>query len=90
LPQLLNILENEFKEAYLEVVQNPRIDKIEKLGDSLFELGENENLNFLMLYGQELKASSETFDIEKMRTILNIYPKLIEKCKTLISYGNDK
>jgi PAS domain S-box-containing protein len=85
---LVHILENDFKTDYDQVVQNQKVLQIESFGQSLEDLGERNNFDFITKYGQELRVSADTFDIEKMRSILSLYPKLIEKCKALMNTNN--
>jgi len=75
LPEILNKLETIYLLQFNEVVKNQVINQIEAFGRNIMEFGKNYSLQILMQFGQEVCRCSDNFEINKLQTVLNKFPK---------------
>ena len=81
LPELLEKLENDFNPLWESARQSGFFDDIAEFGKQINELGINYSYKILEKYGEDLNSQVSSFDIEKINTTLDAYPKIIEKLK---------
>jgi len=81
LPELLEKLENEFNPLWKSARQSGFFDDIAEFGNQINELGMNYSYKILEKYGKDLNSQVSSFDIEKINTTLDAYPRIIEKLK---------
>jgi signal transduction histidine kinase/AmiR/NasT family two-component response regulator len=82
LPSVIEQLENRFMQEWTETRNNQIFDEIGQFARHISELGENNDVMLLKTYGEDLSTYVESFDVEKMNTILNDYPQMVEKIKS--------
>jgi len=78
-PELIEKLENEFTVLWKEVCKSRILGDIETFADKIRSAGQEYSSELLIGYGQELINHTRNFDIEKVKSVLYSYPKLIEK-----------
>jgi signal transduction histidine kinase/AmiR/NasT family two-component response regulator len=79
---LLNVikeLNKTFKPMWLSTKENLFFDDIDKFASELTKLGQESRLHSLEQYGNELKLHVQNFDVEKMNSVLDAFPELIER-----------
>ena len=81
LPQLLDILEQQFVPCWDQFQKIQPIKAVKQFGMNLKELGEQYHLKLLTDYGENLVTSIEYFDVHAMRQILFDFPQIIKKLK---------
>ena len=83
---VLNKLENEFKQEWLNIKDGGDFSLIEEFAIKLNELALKEEIYLLENYSKELIKNVESFDIEKVDYLMNTYLELIENLK--VKLGN--
>lgn len=83
---VLNKLENEFKQEWLNIKDGGDFSLIEEFALRLNELALQEEIYLLDDYSKELIKNVESFDIEKVDYLMNSYLELIENLK--VKLGN--
>jgi two-component system, NarL family, sensor histidine kinase EvgS len=78
---VINKLENEFKQEWLNIKDGGDFSLIEEFAIKLNELALNEEIYLLENYSKELIKNVESFDIEKVDYLMNTYLELIENLK---------
>jgi PAS domain S-box-containing protein len=84
LPELLQILENQFKEKWKRISDVFIINDVEDFARDIKKLGKQYHLNLLTLWGKKLLKEIQNYDIENAPVTLAHFPKLMEKLKSLI------
>lgn len=83
---VINKLENEFKQEWLNIKDGGDFSLIEEFAIKLNELALKEEIYLLENYSKELIKNVESFDIEKVDYLMNTYLELIENLKA--KFGN--
>lgn len=83
---VINKLENEFKQEWLNIKDGGDFSLIEEFATKLNELALKEEIYLLDDYSKELIKNVESFDIEKVDYLMNSYLELIENLK--VKLGN--
>lgn len=83
---VVNKLENEFKQEWLNIKDGGDFSLIEEFATKLNELALKEEIYLLDDYSKELIKNVESFDIEKVDYLMNSYLELIENLK--VKLGN--
>ena len=78
---VVNKLENEFKQEWLNIKDGGDFSLIEEFAIKLNELALKEEIYLLDDYSKELIKNVESFDIEKVDYLMNSYLELIENLK---------
>ncbi|MDD2292314.1 MAG: ATP-binding protein, partial [Aliarcobacter sp.] len=78
---VINKLENEFKQEWLNIKDGGDFSLIEEFAIKLNELALKEEIYLLENYSKELIKNVESFDIEKVDYLMNTYLELIENLK---------
>ena len=78
-PELIEKLQNELMALWKEVCKSRVLGDIENFADKIRSAGLEYSSEMLIGYGQELINHARNFDIEKVKSVLYSYPKLIEK-----------
>ena len=78
---VLNKLNNELKEEWKNIKDGGDFSLIEEFAQKLNNLAVQEEIYILKDYSQELIKNLNSFDIEKVDYLMNIYLELIEKLK---------
>ena len=78
---VVNKLENEFKQEWLNIKDGGDFSLIEEFAIKLNELALKEEIYLLDDYSKELIKNVESFDIEKVDYLMNTYLELIENLK---------
>ena len=78
---VVNKLENEFKQEWLNIKDGGDFSLIEEFAIKLNELALKEDIYLLDDYSKELIKNVESFDIEKVDYLMNTYLELIENLK---------
>ncbi len=86
--QKLSNLVNELSETYYEtwekVCNSRNIDEIENFALALKELSNKYEIDVISKYSSDLISSARNFDIEKIKDLLNEYPKMIASFKQIL------
>ena len=77
----MNKLNNELKEEWKNIKDGGDFSLIEEFAQKLNNLAVQEEIYILKDYSQELIKNLNSFDIEKVDYLMNIYLELIEKLK---------
>ncbi len=80
-PELIVILENELMRSWEETCRSRVLGDIETFAEKIRSAGLEYSSGLLIGYGRELITHVHNFDIEKVRSVLYSYPKLIENIK---------
>lgn len=83
---VVNKLENELKQEWLNIKDGGDFSLIEEFATKLNELALKEEIYLLDDYSKELIKNVESFDIEKVDYLMNSYLELIENLK--VKLGN--
>lgn len=83
---VINKLENEFKQEWLNIKDGGDFSLIEEFALRLNELALKEEIYLLDDYSKELIKNVEAFDIEKVDYLMNTYLELLENLK--VKLGN--
>jgi len=81
LPELIRQLETDILPRWEAVSDSASFDDIMAFGVRLVELGEQNGINLLREYGEELNAFADAFDVENMHRKLEGFPALIDTIK---------
>ncbi|MCP5047284.1 MAG: response regulator [bacterium] len=87
IPQLLTRLEGEFTDQWKQVTREFIIDDIETFAGSVKGLGEQYQVAFLSRWAEQLKDHAQGLDIENLENTLAVFPRLIQKIKQQVNYG---
>lgn len=85
LPELIQILENEFMPTYNDAIKTQMIDQIEKFGKDLVVFAKKSKFKSILDYGHEICRLADNFEIDKLITTLNKFPEIIKQHKSLIN-----
>lgn len=75
--QLINDLELKCTALWSKANSNNSIEQITLFEQKLFKIAKQYDIKYLSYYASEIKLSLKTFDIEKIKLLLEIYPQLI-------------
>jgi len=89
LPDVMDVLENEYMELWKSTRKNHFFDDIASFGHQIKQLGEKYSLNVLIKFGDDLSNQAGQFDVENMNITLDTFPELIEKLRSLL-HGEKK
>ena len=78
LPEIIIRLKNEFAGKVINASKSLRIKVIKELAGELIEYGIEKNLKIIGLYGEKLLKSAESYDIQKVKELLNNFDKLLK------------
>jgi CheY-like chemotaxis protein len=81
--QTVTILNETYMPMWLATKENLFFDDIEKFATELKTLGEQNHLHILEQYGTDLFTYVQNFDVEKMNSALDAFPKVIETISAL-------
>jgi len=77
-----NLLLGEYFERWKNVSQGGFIDEITIFGNDLIETGIKFSCQTLIEFGKELVESTDSFDVGKMKKVLNSYNEILKKIKS--------
>ncbi len=84
LPELIEILENEYVPIFTNVAKKQVIGQIKTLGEQLIALGIDCSNTIVTEFGRELSTYANNFEISKMMKKLMTFPELINRLKKLM------
>lgn len=84
LPELINSLENEYQDYYIEASETLIISSVIEFSDKIFNFAEKEELDFLKNYSKLLKNYAEELELDKMNKMLDKYTKILQAMKDKI------
>ncbi|NIM12982.1 MAG: response regulator [Candidatus Aminicenantes bacterium] len=84
LPELINILQNNFIPRWEKISKTFVLDEIEDFSREIKELGNQYGLNMLENWGDRLSKDVRSFDMQKIPKTLEHFPGLIKEIKTLV------
>jgi hypothetical protein len=87
LPELLWVLESEYKADWEKIKNKQPIELVEKFGNNIIKLGSEYNIDLLKEYGESIKISVDAFDVESIKKNVSNFPGLLRK---LHSYNKQK
>lgn len=76
LPEIISRLENEFYEKWKDI-NNRKFNSINDFAGELKNFGQIVNIRSIEKFGSDLLKSSKEFDIEKIKSLLKVYPEII-------------
>jgi CheY-like chemotaxis protein len=82
--ELLTSLETGFATRIDSFKKRQPISEIKDFGTDLKTLGQLHNSNILINYGDEMIRSADNFDIEKILVLINKFPELTIKLKSVL------
>ncbi|MRT93931.1 CHASE domain-containing protein [Ancylomarina sp. 16SWW S1-10-2] len=81
LPDLIHILETKFIPKHQKISQSQMIDHIEEFGMELKALAEENDIEYLLNYANEICQFADNFEIEKLTQSLKRFPQITEQFK---------
>jgi ligand-binding sensor domain-containing protein/signal transduction histidine kinase/ActR/RegA family two-component response regulator len=90
LPQLIDILENRFRQRWEHISQTFFLDEIHRFALEIRELGEQYQLGWLKNWGDKLFHEVERYDMQQVAKTLGDFPGLQEKLKELVERKDGK
>ena len=84
-PDIIRKIEEELKPKWEILCKNRFINEIIDFGNQIKKMGETNSIHILSKYGEELSFYANSFDIENMDIVLNSFPGIIEKIKSISS-----
>jgi PAS domain S-box-containing protein len=75
--KIINELEDKCTPIWKKASTNNSIEQITDFEQNLFKIAKKYEIKFIKYYASEIKISLKTFDIEKIKMLLDIYPKMI-------------
>ncbi len=75
--QIINDLETKCLTIWNKANSNNSIELITHFEQKLFKIAKQYEIKYLKLYTSEIKMSLKTFDIEKIKLLLEIFPKMV-------------
>lgn len=84
LPELIELLENEYVPIFTNVAKKQVIGQIKTFGEQLIALGIDCSNTFVTEFGRELSTYANNFEISKMMKKLMTFPELINRLKKLM------
>jgi PAS domain S-box-containing protein len=82
LPELVNALENRFKNIWKTFEVRQPISEIIDFGQQLIVLGKEHEAAVIIDYGNSLLIAADSFDIESILKLIKQYPEIIKKLQT--------
>jgi two-component system sensor histidine kinase EvgS len=83
LPEITEQLENKFAPLYRKTVESRNFADIQAFAKQIGAFGKQYSLGRFIALGRELLIHVGNFDIDKIETALNSYPKLVEEIRTI-------
>jgi CheY-like chemotaxis protein len=84
LPELIELLENEYVPIFTNVAKKQVIGQIKTFGEQLIALGIDHSNTIIAEFGRELSTYANNFEISKMMKKLMTFPELINRLKKLL------
>jgi len=84
LPELIELLENDYVPIFTNVAKKQVIGQIRTLGEQLIALGIDRSNTIVTEFGRELSTYANNFEISKMMKKLMTFPELINRLKKLM------
>jgi len=81
--EIIESLENSMSKKWERVKSGGFIDEIANFGIQIKDIGRHYAFESLILYGQKLLDSTDSFDVNNMNKTLNAFPNLIESVRNL-------
>ncbi|MDM8542984.1 PAS domain S-box protein [Desulfococcaceae bacterium HSG9] len=79
--EMIHILETSFIPRWEEINDMIIMDEVEQFSTDLKSSAEEYNLQPLIIYGDNLYQSVQSYDVLEVKKLLKEFPKLVEKCK---------
>ena len=83
LAYIIKELNETYKPMWISTKENLFFDDIEKFAIELTKMGQKNQVHSLEQYGNQLSLHVQNFDVEKMNTVLDEFPELIETLTSL-------
>lgn len=83
LPKVIDALKNTYMQIWKKTMQNRFFDAIGEFADQIIRLGEENSVQMLQTYGEDLRTHVDNFDVENMNATLDAYPELIDTIKAI-------
>lgn len=78
---ILNYFKNELTPLWKDLSVRQSVDKLEKFGNLLVNLGLQHDLEKIKQYGNDILNAKNDFDIEIILNLINLYPQIVESVK---------
>jgi PAS domain S-box-containing protein len=82
LPGVLERLENEIMDEWNEFKDQQPMDEVKEFAHTIKTIGEENEIEILVNYGENLRFAVHSVDIEKMLMMIKDFPELVNKLKT--------
>jgi hypothetical protein len=79
--EIVKELESSCSTLWIKASSNNSIDQIKQFERAIFKIAKSSNTKFLKQYSNEILIGLKTFDVEKLKVLLDIYPKIIKYLK---------
>jgi signal transduction histidine kinase/CheY-like chemotaxis protein len=87
LSRVIQVLEKDLMPVWEQTRKKRFFDEIGAFALQLSRLGEEQGVTLLKTFGDELHVHAESFDVEKMNTTLDDFPRLVARIKDLLDAG---
>lgn len=79
--EIINVIDDVLMPEYIIIKKTPKFNQIKKFAEKIIEIGNNYQLKPFINYGEELLRNAKEFHIEKMNTLINSFPHIINTLK---------
>lgn len=83
LPEVIKTLESDFLTRWEQFRQRQPMDEVKAFGEQIKALGHEQHMDILSAYGDELLTHVDTFDVIQMQAVIDDFPDIIMKIKSL-------
>ncbi len=77
LEDILKIIEEELLPEYFQIVRTSKINQIKSFASKIKDFGEEKQINILIKFGDELLKESISFNITRIKMILEHFPEIV-------------
>ncbi len=78
------VLTGKYKQRWIEVKESFLIDEVEKFASDVKKIGESVCSELLIEWSSELIEKAQSFDMEKMPTLLDKYQEILKEFDSLL------
>ena len=81
LPELINSLDTQFKEVWMNFLTRQPIGEVRDFGNQMVTLGNKHNAAVVSGYGLELVSAADNFNVEAILNLIRKYTRIVELIK---------
>lgn len=89
-PSIISDLESDFLVRWKRFRERKPMDEVRGFGEQLKAMGDSLGVQILSCYGDDLITHVDNFDVANMQLMIDDFPEIILKLKSLTGVNNDK